>query len=178
MRSAVRPAGSTTHPITGWVPGTRLTAGGADAKIPDDHRYYITTFGGGADTQNVACGGPIADGSWYYLADKDRFRCGTHVRITDPASGRSVVAKVADVGPARWVERNAGGPIIDASPLVLRYLFGRMYGWSDRVVVIAESVDPSTPLGPSSGQGPGPSVLTAVTLIAMAAGAWWWLGRR
>lgn len=175
MRPRMRPAGSAS--ITGWTPGP-LTRGGGDAKIPDDHRYYITTFGGGADAQGVACGGPRADGTWYYLADKDRFGCGTHVRITDPVSGRSAVAKAVDIGPAQWVERNAGGPIIDASPLVLQHLFGHdSYGWSDRVVVIAEPVDASVPLGPSQTET-GSSVVTAAVLIAMAAGAWWWLSRR
>src|SRR5512140_2592104 len=44
--------------------------------IPGDGKYYVTTFGGGADTQPLACGG-TADGTWAYVADSARFGCGT-----------------------------------------------------------------------------------------------------
>lgn len=138
-----------------------LTTGGFDcpttgtitvSTIPSDGRYYLTSFGGGSDTQGVACHGmPSADGTWYYLADKDRFGCGTKVRITNPANQRAVVAQVIDVGPNVCVEQAGGMPVIDASPLVSQYLFDSgSSGWADRRVVLADVVDPSTPLGPST----------------------------
>lgn len=124
----------------------------AGREIPDDHAYYLTSFGGGADTQPVACGGPIADGTWYYLADSWRFGCGARVRIANPANGNWVVAQVADVGPNVCVEQAAGRPVIDASPLVSQHLFGTSSrGYADHSLVTADVVDPSTPLGPGTG---------------------------
>jgi len=160
----------------------------AVASIPNDNRYYLTTFGGGSDVQSVACGGPIADGTWYYAADSSRFGCNARILITNPANGRSVVAKVVDHGPNICVEQAAGKPVIDASPMVARHLFGvGGAGWSEHRLVIAVSVDRSTPLGPSTAvasvgkeliEPPGTSVwVTAGVLAAMAGAAWWWSNR-
>lgn len=147
----------------------------AVSSIPSNNRYYLTTFGGGSDTQSVACGGRQADGTWYYLADAFRFGCRAKIRITNPANGKSVIAQVADVGPATWVEQNAGMPVIDASPLVSQYLFGtRSSGWSDRRVVTATPVDASAPLGPEGASGAS-AVIAAILLAGMTAGAWWYL---
>lgn len=180
-------------PITGWVP--RPTGSQPwDSQIPRDNRYYITMFGGGRDAQNSACSWASlgdrsiprsqtspsqawCDGTWWYIADTQRFGCGGKVRITNPENGKSCVAIAADIGPNISVERSAGGPVIDASPLVLRHLFGRnSYGWSDRVVVVAEVVGRGTPVGPYESTG-GMTALTAGALIAMAGGALWWLAR-
>lgn len=150
----------------------------ASSDIPSDHRYFITMFGGGSDAQNVACTGmPRADGTWYYVADRQRFGCGTKLRISNPATGTSVIAQVADYGPNICVEQAAGGPIIDASPLVVQALFGvSSYGWEDRKAVIADVVDPSTPLGPEGGVNLGTMManqtnvvigLLAVTVLAV-----------
>lgn len=119
----------------------------AGRNIPPDNVYYATTFGGGTDGQQMACGG-YADGRWLYLADSWRFGCGSRVKLTNPRNGRWCVAQVADVGPNICVERAAGRPIIDASPAVTRELYGRSgVGWSDRVPMVAERVATSTPLG-------------------------------
>lgn len=124
----------------------------AGRDIPSDSTYFLTTFGGGADAQPVACGGPAADGTWYYCADSWRFGCGTLVLISNPATGAGCVAQVADVGPNVCVEQAAGRPVIDASPLVAQALFGTSsLGWSSRSLVLARVVDPSTPLGPTAG---------------------------
>lgn len=89
------------------------------------------------------------DGSWFYIAGSHRFGCGTHVRVVNPRTGASCIAEVVDDGPACWVEDRAGGPIIDASPMVVQHLFGvRHVGWSDRWIVKAWRVGNNVPLGP------------------------------
>lgn len=119
----------------------------AGRNLPPDNVYYATTFGIGPDNGPMACGG-YADGRWLYLADSWRFGCGARVKLTNPRNGRWCVAQVADVGPNICVERAAGRPIIDASPIVTRELYGRSaIGWSDRVPMVAERVASSTPLG-------------------------------
>lgn len=157
----------------------------AGRDIPLDGQYYLTSFGGGSDTQSVACGGPIADGTWYYMADSWRWPCGTKILITNPQNGLGVVAQVADVGPNICVEQAAGKPVIDASPLVSQALFGTTSrGWSDRSLVLAEVVDPSTPLGPAQGDlnaGLAGRVETAVIaggLATLAAWAGWMAWKR
>ncbi len=114
---------------------------------PADDLYYITTFGGPGDGGHMACFGS-ADGRWMYIADSWRFGCRARVKLTNPRTGRWCVAQVADVGPNICVERAARKPIIDASPVITRELYGiGSAGWSDRVVVRAEPVSASTPLG-------------------------------
>jgi len=130
--------------VGGFYCPTRGEIAGRD--IPADNLYYITTFGGGRDNQRMACSG-YADGRWLYIADAWRFGCGARVKITNPRTGRWCVTRVADVGPNICVERAARKPIIDASPVVTRELFGvGSAGWSDRIVVRAEVVPSSTPL--------------------------------
>jgi MYXO-CTERM domain-containing protein len=132
------------------------TSGGCSsvsyADIPSDHLYYVTTFGGGSDTQGMACGG-TADGTWAYIADSARFGCGAKVLVE--ANGKACVAKVADCGPNRCVEQAASysscqghKPIIDASPYITKYLLGMSgVGWSDKKTVKATVVASSTPIG-------------------------------
>lgn len=167
MRPAGLVVGGYDCPTSGQV---------ANTSIPSDRHYYVTMFGGGSDAQNVACGGPRADGSWYYIADSQRFGCNTRVRITNPVTGASCVAAAVDVGPNVCVEQAAGGPIIDASPLVVRALFGvDSYGWEDRKVVVADVVDPSTPLGPADNVDvstlpySGTTIITGVLVAAAVA---------
>jgi hypothetical protein len=143
----------------------------AGRELAPDGTYYLTTFGGGADAQPVACGGPPADGSWYYLADSWRFGCGARVLVSNPANGRGCVAQVADVGPNICVEQAAGRPVIDASPLVARALFGTdSLGWSSRALVYARVVDPATPLGPAPGDTTPPVLPAGPSGAATLAG--------
>ena len=123
----------------------------AGRTIPSDDLFYLTTFGGGVDTGHMACGG-TADGRWMYIADSWRFGCRSRVKITNPRTGRWCVAQVADVGPNICVEQAARKPIIDASPVIARELYGiGSAGWSDRVLVRAELVASGTPLGCGTG---------------------------
>jgi MYXO-CTERM domain-containing protein len=136
--------------------------------IPADNTYYVTTFGGGSDTQGMACGG-TADGTWAYVADSARFGCGTKLIIS--AGGKQCVAQVADCGPNRCVEDAASYsgctshfPIIDASPLITKYLLGMSgVGWSDKQAVTAVVAPASATLGcpgvvptPTADSGPPP----------------------
>jgi MYXO-CTERM domain-containing protein len=125
--------------------------GMASSAIPPSGDYYLTTFGGGADTQPMACGG-TADGTWYYAASKQRYGCGTHLRVC--ANGKCAIVAAEDYGPDVCVENAAGGPVLDASPLVAEYLYGTSSaGWSDRFPIVVDVVGGSTPLGPTTGAG-------------------------
>ena len=140
--------------------------GQASSSIPSDGRYVMTTFGGGADTQSMSCGGR-ADGTWYYVASRQRYGCGAHVQIE--ANGLCVVAEADDYGPDVCVENAAHMPVIDSSPKVSEYLFGASgLGWSDHVVVTVTEVSMSTPLGPCTGgpppPPPPPTTCTSATL--------------
>lgn len=153
---ATPPAPATwTVPSTGGPAGETVTAclaraptPSTDPRIPESQSYDLTTFGGGADTQSVSCGG-TADGTWYYAAGAQRNTCGQHVRLVDAAHTHCVIVQVADVGPHVCVEVGAGAPIWDVSPLAAMHLFGgSSYGWSDRVGVIGAPVGSANALGP------------------------------
>jgi hypothetical protein len=134
---------------------------------PSDGRYVMTTFGGGSDTQPVACGGRDADGMWYYAADRQRFGCGTHLKVENPANGACVILQVADAGPDICVEQAAGKPVLDVSPLASQHLFGTSgSGWSDGRIVHVTVTSEST-LGPCPAPPPPPPV-DASTPPAMA----------
>ena len=129
--------------------------------IPPNGEYVVTTFGGGSDTQSMACGG-IADGTWAYVAGSARFSCGTKLLVE--ANGKHCVAQVADCGPNRCVEEAASGscgthsPVLDASPFITKYLIGQSQaGWSERKTVTAKVIDSSSVVGcpgnPVTGSG-------------------------
>lgn len=129
----------------GWSYGgylEQLGGGGGGTGDP----YYLTSFGGGADTQGMACGG-TADGTWWYAADSQRFGCGAKLLVR--AGSKCAVVKVADYGPAKWVEADAGRAIVDATPLACKYFFGTSScGWSDRRSILVRKVDSSHATGP------------------------------
>ncbi len=117
--------------------------------VPADGRFYLTSFSG----EGMACGGQ-ADGTWYYTTSWVRWHCGARLEVRNPDNDACVVVEVADAGPADWVEENAGGPILDASPLVCRNLFGpNSCCWSDHFEVVVTEVAEDTPLG-EDGCGP------------------------
>jgi hypothetical protein len=121
--------------------------GHASSTIPSSGDYYLTSFGDGSDSGTMSCGSNTKHGSWYYAASRQRFGCGAHIKIT--ARGKCVVAQTDDYGPDVCVENAAGLPIIDASPLVSKHLFGTSSaGWSDHLKIHVVKVASSTPLGP------------------------------
>lgn len=128
--------------------------GVASSTIPADGDYYMTTFGGGADTQPMSCGG-TADGVGWYAASRQRYGCGAHLQVE--ANGNCVVLEAMDYGPDVCVEAAAGGPILDMSPAGAEVLWNTSSaGWSDRLKITVTEVSSSTPLGictASSGSG-------------------------
>jgi hypothetical protein len=127
--------------------------GHASSTVPADDRYVMTTFGGGADTQSMSCGG-TADGVGWYAASRQRFGCGAKIQVE--ANGVCVVLAALDYGPDVCVEAAAHMPILDMSPRASKALYGVSgAGWSDHLVVTATEVDASTPLGPCSDTGGG-----------------------
>jgi hypothetical protein len=128
--------------------------GVASSTIPASGDYYMTTFGGGADTQPMSCGG-TADGVGYYAASRQRYGCGAKLQVE--ANGKCVVLTAMDYGPDVCVEEAAGGPILDMSPAGAKILWDTSSaGWSDRLKINVTEVPSSTPVGPctaSSGGG-------------------------
>jgi len=128
----------------------RKGRGVTDARIPADQRYELTTFGNPGDEQPVDCETELrADGTWYYAANKQRFPCGTRVRLVNAERTRCVVVQVADTGPHACVEEADGQPTWDVSPLAAKQLFGvTQAGWSESRPVYGAPVAADTPLGP------------------------------
>jgi len=121
--------------------------GKASASIPSSGDYELTSFGGPGESGIMSCGDYTKNGTWYYAASRQRYGCGAHIQIE--ANGKCVVAQTDDYGPDVCVEAAAGKPIIDASPLVSKYLFDTdSAGWSDHLDITVTQVDKSTPLGP------------------------------
>ncbi len=142
--------------------------GVASKSIPSDGVYYLTTFGGPSEPQPLACGGASQSGSWYYAASKQRFGCGAHLRVE--ANGKCVVVQAADYGPDQCVETAAGKPILDASPLVGKALFGSAdLGWSDRARVHVTQVSSATPLGLCGNAPPPPQSKDAGVAVSKCA---------
>jgi hypothetical protein len=126
--------------------------GKASSSVPASGDYFLTTFGAGSDSGTMSCGDNTDHGSWYYAASRQRYGCGAHIQIE--ANGKCVIAQTDDYGPDVCVENAAGGPIIDASPLVAKVLFGgTSAGWSDHFRIHVTVVSKSTPLGPCTGGG-------------------------
>lgn len=129
--------------------GSGCCAGAAYADLPADGTYFLTTFGGGTDTGPMSCApNPIADGGWWYAADRQRFGCGAVIRIRNPGNDRCAQVLVADYGPGTCVEDAACGPVLDATPLVARQLFGvDASGWSEHRAVRVEVLPAGSLLG-------------------------------
>ena len=84
----------------------------------------------------------------WYTADGGRFGCLAHLRITNPKTGKSVIAVALDYGPSCTVETRVSKAVLDASGRIDRYLFGADQGTSDKALVHVVEVDGATPLGP------------------------------
>jgi hypothetical protein len=129
--------------------------GTAATSVPSSGQYYLTSFGGAGEGQKMSCGQSTKNGTWYYAASRQRYGCGAHIQIR--ANGKCVVVETDDYGPDVCVENKAGRPIIDASPLVSKFLFGSSSaGWSDRFAITVSKVSSSTPLGPCKASAPQP----------------------
>jgi hypothetical protein len=126
------------------------------------YAYLLTSYGGNGDVSGTpACGGRSVDGQWYYATGAYTFGCQSKLMLQ--AQGKCVVVNVVDNGPASWVEQSAQkkcgglGYIIDASPLVSKYLFKTSSaGWVDCFAIQVTPVAASTLAGPTSCPSPQP----------------------
>jgi hypothetical protein len=124
--------------------------GKAASTVPAGGSMILTTFGGPGEGQKMSCGQSTKNGTWYYSASRQRYGCGAHLKVE--ARGKCVVVEADDYGPDVCVETRAGKPILDASPMVSKYLFGAGgAGWSDHLAITVTQVAQSTPLGPCKG---------------------------
>jgi hypothetical protein len=97
--------------------------------IPSNNLYYLTSF----DGSSCSCGPCYSHGN-YFAADRQRFGCGASLNVC--RSGTCVKVAVTDYGPSCFVENDAGGPVLDASPYVCQALTGgSSCGWSDHFSV-------------------------------------------
>lgn len=139
----------------------------------DDGNYYLTEFGCWLDDAGVhtdpddncipAClskaqaaglcdpngtGPECEEKLGWYAADGARFGCLQRLRVTNPKTGRAVIAIALDYGPGCAGENSVQHAVLDSSGLVNDYLFGGAEGASDRALVHVVEVDDTTPLGP------------------------------
>nr|HEX4314134.1 hypothetical protein [Kofleriaceae bacterium] len=146
--------GATSGASIALAPDLSGCNGKASSTIPSNGQYVMTTFGGGADTQPMSCGGE-ADGVGWYAASRQRYGCGSKLQVE--ANGKCVVVATEDYGPDVCVENAAHSPILDMSPRAAKVLWNTSEaGWSDHMVVTATEVDDTTPLGECSSTPPPP----------------------
>jgi len=109
---------------------------------PSNDIYFLTDFNG----QSCSCG-PCYQYGNYFSADRQRFGCGTSLYVC--RGSKCVHLKVTDYGPSCFVENDAGGAVLDASPDVCRDLTGASScGWSDHFAVHVSISLGERPLGP------------------------------
>lgn len=84
----------------------------------------------------------------WFTADGARFGCLARLRVTNPMTGKSVIAVALDYGPGCSGENGVSHAVLDTSGRIDDYLFGGPEGASDRALVHVVQVDDSTPLGP------------------------------
>src|SRR6202044_1513897 len=79
----------------------------------------------------------------WFTADGARFGCLARLRVTNPATGMSVVAVALDFGPGCSGEQSVDMEVLDASGRVDLALFGGAEGASDHALVHVVQVDDS-----------------------------------
>ena len=84
----------------------------------------------------------------WFVADTDRFGCGTKLRLTAPENGKRVVVVAIDRGPNCRIEQTVNYWVLDMSTRVSMYLFGEQTAARERREVIVEVVPDTFPLGP------------------------------
>jgi hypothetical protein len=77
---------------------------------------------------------------YFYVAGAQRFRCGSLLRVTNPANGKCIVAYAEDGGPNGTYEDVGYGErrILDSSPAVVRWLEVVNWGWRTADLVYVE----------------------------------------
>jgi hypothetical protein len=160
-------AESARDPVDGWS----CTTTGGNTQLSPQKRYYATSFGcwlddngkhrgDGADNCIPYCIDSVCDGKAgrdceesikWFTAGERRYGCGTRLRATNPANGKSVVVMVIDRGPRCSIEEQVDHWAADLSYPATLYLFGEPMGVKDNALIILDPVNASTPLGPSAG---------------------------
>jgi hypothetical protein len=110
----------------------------------------------------------------WFSADSDRFGCGTKIQVTNPDNGKAAVLIVIDRGPNCTIENIVDYWVLDMSYPASNHLFGGPTSASEHADVQVVVVDPSTPVGPSSGNAtcdgeepPPPPPPGSVTVIGV-----------
>ena len=77
---------------------------------------------------------------YFYVAGAQRFNCGTTLRVSNPKTGKCVVAYVEDGGPgAKYEGASYGGRrILDSSPALIQYLGVDKLGWKSSTLLYVE----------------------------------------
>lgn len=125
--------------------------------IPSNGHYFLTDF----DGTSCACGQCHSHGE-YFNADRQRYGCGAYLNIC--RSGKCVKSYTVDYGPSCYVEDDAGGPVLDASPAICSLLTGHSScGWSDHFdVTVARAAAPEV-----DGRAVGPFNVTDSELLEL-----------
>ena len=84
----------------------------------------------------------------WYIANTDRFGCGTKLRVTAPENGKQAIVVAIDRGPNCRIEQRVNYWVLDMSTAVSMYLFGEQTSATERREVIVEVVPDSFTLGP------------------------------
>ena len=155
---------------------TNFSCSGSYGTTPvNDGNYYITSFGCYVDSSGnvqtdpgdncipsclskaVSAGlcpagssGPACEEAInWYTADGARFGCLARLRVTNPATGKAIVAVALDYGPAmQRREQRRRTPFSTPAGASTTTSSGREQGASDKALVHVVQVDDSTPLGP------------------------------
>jgi hypothetical protein len=85
----------------------------------------------------------------WFASGSDRFGCGTKLRVTDPASGRSAIVAVIESGPSCSVEKSVGTGVVHLSHRASEHLFGSIVDTSDERTIEIEEVASDEPVGPA-----------------------------
>lgn len=129
----------------------------ACAGKPADGNYFLTSF----DGSTCSCGACHQYGD-FFSADRQRFGCGASLNVC--LGGTCVKLRVTDYGPSCFVENDAGGPVLDASPSVCKSLTGHdSCGWSDHFSVHVSYADEH------DGRPYGPFNVTETEFLALVA---------
>lgn len=85
-------------------------------------------------------GGDVPHPEYFYVADAQRFNCGALLRVSNPETGRCVVAYTEDGGPGTTYEGPdyGGRRILDSSPALIQYLMVASVGWANSTMMYVE----------------------------------------
>ena len=84
--------------------------------------------------------GDVPYPEYFYVAGAQRFNCGALLRVSNPESGRCVVAYAEDGGPGTTYEGPdyGGRRILDSSPALVEYLMVTAVGWANSTMMYVE----------------------------------------